>query len=193
MDPITAFVTSVSLIADFVAHRGANEAKDFDSFMAWLSEQRHDELRTMLQSNAATTVSVKALLRDSREVILDRLASLDKTLATVAAGIDQYRDIAQIAYPTYTLSNQALSLLEQFYDSGATSVMEVKYQSEATELAVIDGLGNAQIKYAEPRFLEDDLTTLVEFGLLALDFSGSGRIFKFKRTAAALIEQRRGA
>jgi len=194
MDPVTAFVTIISLISDFVAHRGANEGKDFDTFMAWLAEQRHDEIRGLLQSNVATTVSVKALLNDSREVILDRLASLDKTLATVTAGIAQYRDLALIAYPSSELSGQAYSILEQFFDSGATAVLEAKYSSDPIALMYIDGPANGQISYHEPRFIEDDLTTLVELGLLGLDFNGRGdRIFKFKRTAAALVSQRRGA
>lgn len=87
--------------------------------MAWLGDQRHDEIKTMLQSNAVTTISVKAILNDSREIILARLASLDNTLATIASGIDQYREIAQIAYPSTALSTQAMAVLEQFYDSGA--------------------------------------------------------------------------
>src|SRR5690606_35096650 len=194
MDPITAFATIVSLLSSFVAHRGSDESKDFDSFMAWLAENRHGEIKDLLQSNTATTISVKALLADSREAILDRLASLDKTLATVAAGIEKYRDIALVAYPSYELSNQAYAILEQFYDSGASAILEVKYQSDPTELAYIDGPSNGSIAYNEPRFVEDDLTSLVEFGLLGIDYNGRGdRMFKFKRTAAALVESRRGA
>ena len=194
MDPITAFATIVSLLADFVAHRSGNENKDYDTFMLWLTENRHDEIRGMLQSNAATTVSVKALLMDSRQIILERLSSLDKTLATVASGIEQYRDLALIAYPSSEISDQAYAILEQFYDSGATAVLEAKYVSDPIELAYIDGSSNGSITYTEPRFVEDDLTTLVELGLLGIDRNGSGkRIFKFKRTAAAFVERRRGA
>ncbi|TXH75653.1 MAG: hypothetical protein E6Q88_03400 [Lysobacteraceae bacterium] len=162
--------------------------------MSWLTENRHDEIRGMLLSNAATTVSVKSLLMDSRQIILERLSSLDKTLATVASGIEQYRDLALIAYPSSELSDQAYAILEQFYDSGATAVLEVKYLSDPIELAYIDGPDNGSITYTEPRFVEDDLTTLVELGLLGIDHNGRGkRIFKFKRTAAALVERRRGA
>ena len=194
MDPITAFSTIVSLLSDFVAHRSGNESKDYDAFMSWLTEKRHDEIRGMLQSNTATTVSVKALLMDSRETILESLASLDKMLATVAAGIEQYRDLALIAYPSSELSDQAYAILEQFYDSGATAVLEHKYVSEPTKLGYIDAPANGSITYTEPRFVEDDLTTLVELGLLGIDCNGRGeRIFKFKRTAAALVERRRGA
>ncbi len=194
MDPVTAFATIVSLLSDFIAHRDGKESKDFDTFMAWLTENHHAEIRSLLQANAATTVSIKALLRDSRETILERLATLDKTMATVAAGITSYRDLALAAYPSSELSSQAYAILEQFYDSGATSVLEIKYWSDPMELAYMDGLSNGNISYTEPRFVEDDLTTLVNLGLLDLDRNGKGeRIFKFKRAAAALVEQRRGA
>ena len=197
MEPISiamTFATIVSLMADFVAHREASEGKDFDSFMAWLAEQRHDEVITLLNSNATTTVSVKAILNESRETILDRLSSLDETLATIASGIDQYRNIAQAAYPTSALSPQAISILEQFYDSGATAILETKYYAGTIVLAVIDGPGNGQIEYTDSRFIQDDLEALVGLGLLTLDFNGQGqRMFKFKRTAAAFVEQRRRA
>lgn len=197
MEPMSiamTFATIVSLMADFVAHRGADEGKDFDSFMAWLAEQRHGEVIALLESNATTTVSVKAILNDSREAILDRLGSLDKTLATITSGIDQYRGIAQVAYPSSDLSPQAISVLEQFYDSGATAVLEAKILAGTILLMVIDGLGNGQIEFTDPRFIQDDLETLVGLGFLALDFNRQGqRIFKFKRTAAAFVEQRRRA
>lgn len=194
MDPVTAFATIVSLLSDFVAHRNGQESKDFDSFMAWLTENRHAEIRTLLQANAATTVSIKVLLNHSRETILERLSALDKTMATVATGIASYRDLALVAYPSSELSGQAYAILEQFYDSGATSVLEVKYWSDPMELAYMDGPSNGNIAYTEPRFVEDDLTTLVNLGLLNLDRNGKGeRILKFTRSAAALVEQRRSA
>ena len=194
MDPVTAFATIVSLLSGFIAHRSGEESKDFDAFMAWLTENHHAETRSLLQANAATTVSIKALLNHSRETILERLSALDRTMATVAAGMASYRELALAAYPSSELSGQAYAILEQFYDSGATSILEIKYWSDPMELAYIDGPSNGTISYTEPRFIEDDLTTLVKFGLLNLDRNGKGeRIFKFKRAAALLVEQRRNA
>ncbi|WP_227480115.1 hypothetical protein [Xanthomonas vasicola] len=194
MDPVTAFATIVSLLSNFVSHREGKESKDFDSFMAWLTEHHHAEIRSLLQTNATTTVSIKALLNDSRETILERLATLDKMMATVAAGIASYRDLALVAYPSSELSGQAYAILEQFYDSGATSILEVKCLSGEMELAYMDAPSNGSISYTETRFVGDDLTTLVSLGLLDLERNDKGaRIFKFKRAAAALVKQRRGA
>lgn len=195
MDPMSTtmtFATVVSLMADFVAHRSDEESKDFDSFMAWLQEQRHDEIRSLLMSNATTGVGIKALLNESRQQILERLLSLDQTLSSIASGIPQYRDIAQLAHPTSQLSDQAISVLEQFYDAEASGLLESKIM-RGVLLIFINGKGG-QVKYTEPRFIEDDLTTLLELGLLDLQHNSKGeRLFKFKRTAAALVEKRRGA
>lgn len=194
MEPLasaTAFATIVSLVGDFISRREANESKDYESFMSWLQEERHEEIRNLLQSSSTTVIGVKALLSESRDQILDRLSALDQTMAAIAAAIPAFRGIAELAGPTVGLSPQALSVLEKFYDSGASGILESKMLSGIT-LVPLDGRGG-QIQFSEPRFIEDDLTTLVELGLLDISHNGRGeRIFKFKRTAAALVAQRRG-
>jgi len=196
MEPMlaaTSFATIVSLLADFVAHRGANEGKSFDEFMAWLSEQRHDEIKSLLELNTNTTIGIKALLGESQKEILERLQSLDRSMATFAAGFDAYRGLAEAAHPRSALSAQAISLLKQFYDSGASKVLESKDLS-GTALHVVDGPSNASLEFSDPRFLNDDLTTLVELGLLDLDYNGRGeRLFVLKRSAARFVESLRGA
>ena len=196
MDPMlaaTSFATIVSLLADFVAHRGSNESKSYDEFMAWLSEQRHDEIKSLLELNTSTTIGIKALLGESQKEILERLQSLDRSMATFAAGFDAYRGIAEAAHPASALSAQAISLLQQFHDSGASKVLESKYFS-GTALHIVDGPSNGSLEYTDPRFLNDDLTTLVELGLLDLELNSRGeRLFVFKRSAAGFVQALRGA
>ncbi|MEN1930025.1 hypothetical protein WCE37_13680 [Luteimonas sp. MJ250] len=196
MDPLsvaTAFATTVSLLADFASHRGANDGKSFDEFMAWLSEQRHDEIKSLLELNTSTTIGIKALLGEGQREILARLQSLDASMASFAAGFDAYRGIAQATHPTAALSAQAISLLEQFNDSGASKVLE-SHGFDGTSLYVVDGPSNGSLAVTDPRFLQDDLTTLVELGFLDLEYNGSGeRLFSFKRVAARFVESRRGA
>ena len=195
MDPITSaasFATIVSLLSDFVSQRSAAESKSFDEFMAWLSDSRHEELRRLLQSNAATAVGVKAILNESRQDILEQLAHLDKSLASLASGIDLYRNIAGSIHPDSLLSDQAISFLSQFYDSGASKALEGKTM-DGILLLFLDGK-HGSVEISEPRFIEDDLDTLLSLGLLGLTHNGKGeRIFKFTRAAAQLVEQSRGA
>lgn len=197
MDPIsaaTAFATTVSLLADFVAHRGATESKSFEEFMAWLSEQRHEEIKALLQQNTSTTIGIKALLGESQREILDRLQSLDRSMASFAAGFDAYRGIAEAAHPASVLSTQAISLLQQFYDSGASKILSVQYLDGSRTLAVVDGPTNGELKITDIRFLDDDLSTLVELGLLGIDKNGRGeKLYLFRRSAASFVESSRGA
>lgn len=194
MDPMTAataFATTVSLLADFVAHRGVHEGKSFDEFMAWLSEKRHDEIKALLELNTSTTIGIKALLSENQKEILDRLHSLDKSLAIFAAGFDAFRGVAEATHPTAALSPQAISLLEQFNDSGASKVL--MHQGPAgTDLYIVDGPTNGSLQFSDLRFLEDDLTTLVELGFLGLEHADNGgRLFLFKRVAARFVEHLR--
>lgn len=184
------FATIVSLISDFIDQRRADQAKDYESFMSWLQEQRHEEVRNLLESNSTTVTSIKALLNESKDQITRQLTELDQLLSSVAASIPLYSDIALLAHPTGAISEQALAVLEQFYDTGASGVLESKIMSGVI-LVFLDGEGG-QVDFSEPQFIEDDLTTLVDFGLLNLTHNSKGeRVFKFKRNAAALVEQRR--
>ena len=81
----TSFATIVSLMADFVSHRGANQRRSFDEFMAWLSENRHEEIKTLLEVNTTATIGIKALLGQGLKEIRDELQSLDESLAAFAA------------------------------------------------------------------------------------------------------------
>lgn len=194
MSAATSFATIISLLADFVAHRGANQGRSFDEFMAWLSEQRHDEIKSLLELNTTTTIGIKALLGENQREILDRLQSLDRSMASFAAGFDAYRGLAQAAHPTAVLSEQAVSLLEQFHDSGASKILEVQYFEGTKSLLIVDGPADGELTISDPRFLEDDLTSLVELGLLGLDQNGRGdRLFSFRRAAARFVESRRRA
>ncbi|MBB5942490.1 hypothetical protein GGR64_002071 [Xanthomonas arboricola] len=192
MTTAATFATIVSLLAEFVSQRNTSKSEDYGEFMTWLSENRHGELRSLLQSNTATTISIKAILNESRQEILDRLALLDRSLASLASGIDLYKDIATSVHPESVLSAQAMSFLSQLNDSGASKLLEI-HMMDGIVLLFIDGK-NGTMEITEPRFAEDDLDTLLGLGLLGLTHNGKGeRLFKFTRAAASLVEQSRGA
>ena len=196
MDPMsttTTFATIISLLADFVAHRGAAQAKSFDEFMIWLSEQRHDEIKALLELNTTTTIGIKALLGESQREILDRLQSLDRSMASFAAGFDAYRGLAQAAHPAAALSVQAISLLHQFYDSGASKILAIQQFDGTRSLPIVDGPTNGELKITDPRFLDDDLATLVGLELLGFDNNSKGdRLYSLRRSAATFVESSRG-
>ena len=80
-------------------------------------------------------------------------------------------------------------MLKQFNASGASKVLESRTQS-GTLLHVIDGSSQGSLEITDPRYLNDDLQTLLDLGLLDLEYgSGGRRLFVFKRVAARLVEQ----
>jgi hypothetical protein len=75
MDPIV-FSTIVSLLADFVSQRRAENDASLEEFKTWLADQRHTEIIKLLDSNTERTIGIKALLHQSHSEIISRLEQL---------------------------------------------------------------------------------------------------------------------
>jgi hypothetical protein len=194
MDPLTAattFSTIIALIAEFRSQRHTDAGDQFKEFASWLSENRHEELLSLLQQNVNTTLSIKALLAVNRKVLEQRLEVLDRALASISSTLDGFSQLASAVRPDASLSEQAVSVLKQFSQAGASRALELKMLSSPhPELLFIDG-SQGPVSFSEPQFIEDDLRSLVDVGLLRLDYNSSGsRIFLFTRTAAALVNFR---
>ncbi|QKT03011.1 hypothetical protein HUS23_03905 [Ectothiorhodospiraceae bacterium 2226] len=192
MDPtsVTALATVLSLIGQFVSERRASDQTKFNDFMAWLAETHHDEVRSLLESNVRSTVSIKALLNEQHDAVLQKLASLDQILAALASGVPGFDQLSHALRPDAGLSVQALSILEQFEESGASKV-ELIECDDGLELLCIGGQVRG-IELRDERFAEDDLRTLVELGLLRLDYNSRGdHLFIYTRAASELVRTRK--
>lgn len=191
MDPLTAattFSTIVALVAEFRSQRHDDTADKFEEFASWLAENRHEEVLSLLQQNVNTTLSIKGLLAINRKVLEQKLDLLDRTLASLASTLDGFSQLASAVRPEARLSEQAISIIKQFKAAGASRALELKMLSSPhPELHFIDG-SQGPISFPEPQFFEDDLRSLVDVGLLRLDFNPSGdRVFLFTRMASALV------
>lgn len=183
-----AFTSIVGLIADFLSHRRANESKDYDAFVSWLAENRHEELVRLLGQNADTATSIKILLQKDHMEVLSMLEQLDRRVATIAAFFDGFAQVAESIKPGSALSAEATKLLCDFDRTGAAAMLEVNFQSsEGRQLIAIDSPTNAQID-ANWRFFEDDVRRLTSDGYLLLTRNSRGhRIFTFTRRAADFV------
>lgn len=190
MDPLTSatiFSTIVSLIAEFISQRHSDAGDTFDEFASWLVENRHEEILSLLQQNVDTTLSIKALLATDRKALEQKLELLDRVLAGIASTLDGFSQLASAVQPNARISPQAVSILKQFSAAGASRAIEFKNVSTHLTLSFVDGT-QEPISFTEPRFIEDDLRSLVDINLLRLDYNSSGsRLFLFTRMASALV------
>lgn len=191
MEPVsvaTAFASIVGLMGQFQASRGSKDQADFSEFLQWLVDSNHEEIKSLIESNTRTTVGIKALLNQNHDVLLERLDALDSALSSFGSLIPGFSDISSGIYlEGGHLSAQAKQILAQFQDSGASKILEL-HTFDGVDLMYIDGTGG-EMEISDPRFLEDDLRTLVELGLLRHDLNGKGQnLYLFTRAASELIQ-----
>jgi hypothetical protein len=189
MEPFTgatAFATVVSLIAQFRAERAATKSLEAEEFMNWLSDSKHSELRALLEQNASTSVSIKSLLSVNQRELIEKLENLDSALAAYASALPQFKDLVASIRPKSVLSEQAVSILKQLEKSGGSKILEMPIKGNII-LQIMDG-GGGFIDANDQRFLEDDLRTLVETGLLNRSINPSGNnLYSYTRAASQYV------
>jgi len=190
MEPLTAsltFSTIVGLIGQFRAERGSTSQSDYNEFLKWLNETHHHEVKAQLEANNQALAAVQTILTEQHEVLTKRLDALDSLLVSMATGFSSFRDLGFALRPQSALPEGALSILLQIESSGASKVLESDGLS-GKMLRFLDAQGEIQVR--DPRFVEDDLRTLVELGFLRHKLNGQGQnVYVFTRAASALAQR----
>ncbi|MBI1175290.1 MAG: hypothetical protein GC139_08505 [Sideroxydans sp.] len=184
-----SFATIVALIGQFRSERSVTDQADFNAFTEWLISTNHEEIKDLLMLNTKATIGIKSILNQDRAVLLGSLQKIDIALASFASSVEGFNQLAEAITPNGILSEQAISILKQFEQSGASKALTI--QTMAGNLyQFLDGDGRS-IEIDEDRFVEDDFQTLVNLGLLRQDFNDSGSpIYKYTRQAAKLISDK---
>lgn len=189
MDPLSAattFATIVSLLADFKSQREDNTSDAFNDFLTWLTKSQHEELKNLIQQNVTTTIGIKALLNENKKDLAEKLEQLDRKLAILMSKDSVFSSIVKGLHPKSGFSQQAIWLLQQFETSGASKAIELHLHGHLL-LTLIDG-SQGHLEYDEPRFIEDDLVSLIENDFLHLSHNSSGkRVFIYTRTASDFV------
>ncbi len=190
MDVVTyagAFATIVGLLHDYLSERRTVSHDEYKNFIHWLESKRHDQLLSLINSNLSISGNIKSLLNENTETVLQRLNSIDNVLAKLSSKVVGLSEIAKAVKPSQTLSDQAISILKQLHDLEGTFFVELK--SAGSPSFVVWGTKGGDIRYKEPQFVEDDLRTLVDLGLLRLDYNDSReRLFYITRGAIVLLK-----
>jgi len=187
MEWATAFSTIVGLIASFKSENRAQANDEYNDFLEWLGEKRHDEIISLLNINTKASISIKALLNQDRATLLDKLEAIDKMLATISSQIGGFSELAHAIKPGFELSDQAMEILRQMENGQSSAFLKVTFLSGETVMQAFDGR-TGEINYNEPRFLEDDLNTLVATGMLMKSHNKNGdSVYRITRQASKLV------
>lgn len=174
MDPITAtaaFATIVQLLAIFKQERGNKAGEDHREFIEWLNYHKHEEIKTLICNTAAIQAEVDKLLRQDNTVILKKLDEIGNLLVTLLSRVDAFSGLASAMVPGASLSEQAISVLQQLVNSGSRWFHRVLWRGGVPSFHLERG---GQIKYDNLQFIEADLEQLVGRGLLSVKHNNSG-------------------
>lgn len=183
----TAFATIVSLISEFRNINKSVADDDHLKFLDWLSENRHDEIKSLIQQNQETVISVKAILNQDYYLIVEKLHAIDCKLAFLLSQDVLFANLVGQIYPASLLSKQAINILCQFEVSGASKlyyhapISGIRYRfSDGTRI---------ELNLEEPKFIEDDLGKLIELGFLRQDYNSNGNpIYVYTRLASEFVK-----
>lgn len=185
MELLTAagtFATIVGLLSNFKAEQSGTELAEF---MAWLKEKHYEDVAADIERNSALSKELSNILSINHSDLVERLTQLVNRIAQLASQIEGFDGLANALNPSTKLSEQAISILRQLVESGAEHFIEYKmFTGEPDEYQLIGGSGG-KIKYADHRFIKDDLNALVSSGLVQLELGSKG-IRRFLVTRAAV-------
>jgi hypothetical protein len=184
MDIITGYIALIGLIGQFRTEKGAAKQTEFNDFLEYLIQHNHRVIVDQIEQNSVTTVSVKALLKRDIDQFREQLNRIENALAGYSSNFDGFVQIAQQLRPDALLSQQAFNILIQMNESEVSTL--IKYETdEGVGLIALEG---DDIEIPEPRFIEDDLMTLVEYGLLRQDNNSQGQdLFKITRNGGQVV------
>jgi hypothetical protein len=200
---LTGFVTLVSLLGQYVGElrhtanaREKETAATIDHYKEWLRRENHEELVTLLESNASVSAAISDILKGNQVELLGAINKLERLIADVAMKVDALAPLAKAIPHQALLSPQAISILEQFEQSGAAKFVALTRQPDATTnegrmntASTLTPMGSGQnFTVSDQRLLNDDLDQLVEFGLLTPSQNKSGdRLFGITRAAVDFV------
>jgi hypothetical protein len=183
-----SFAAIVGLLVQYRSEKGNQDQLEFNDFMVWLTNANHTKIKELLELNVNATIYIKAILNQDHKIFKEKLDKIDAAITAFASTIDGFDVLANAINPDATLSAQAVNILEQFEEAGAIRVLELKMM-EGTEYIFLETSGNLVI--SEPRFVDDDLKTLLEYGLLRHDYNSKGQnLYIYTRAASRLVSDR---
>lgn len=191
MEPLSttlAFATVIGLLADYKSLKKDPSSEEFEEFIQWLAESNHEELLDEIKSNQRLAISIKSVINQSNQEFQSRFDRIDSVLVSIASGLDLFSELATTLKPNIEISSQASSIVRQLVESGAKSFIWFKVLSGDNDELILIGGNKSHINYEELRFLEDDLETISELGLVRVTYGSKGEpSYHVTRTAVEYV------
>lgn len=185
MDPF-AFATIVSLLATF--HSGRESKKDIEEFKNWLNENNYGYMTAIIDNNKSLQQDLTSFMSQNHEQMMAQLSTLNDLMITVSSRIEGLGSIAASFDSNNGFSEQAIDVLRQFVKSDGIEMRHLQtwnYEGQSNAYY----LDNGEVEYNEPRFIETDLDSLVNAGLITLTRGSKGSaIYKITRQAVRFID-----
>ncbi len=186
IDPVSGTGLILSLIQIFHRERDKTKQANTEELFKWLLEHKFSEIKDSISQNKILTGEIENLLRSNRDELIERFNKLEEMVGVVASGFSDFRKIVSAINPSAELSAQALSIINQFVDSGGRLILTIRHLNGM----IIQTDNRVAIKVAEFRFLDDDLSTLCNVGLLSFDgyMDSGGERYRITRNAVKFVE-----
>lgn len=187
MDPITRIGLILGLMPLYQREGDKRKQKNKDDFFKWLIEHNFQDLNELLSTNIELNNQIEFLLKMNHEELLLRFDELEKQLSIVLNKFDEFKCFGNLLSTIVNdnveekLSDQEISILKQFVDSGARTLIDLG----TLDNPVCWQAGEVQINVKDVRFLNSNLERLSQLGLLSEQISKSGSSY-YELTEAAL-------
>jgi len=181
---VAEFAMIVGLLSAFSSGRKGGENADLTEFLAWLTEHNHDEIRSSIERNQATTISIKALLNKGLDDVHKKLDDISNRIAILASRSEGVEGLA-IAYANASLSVQTLELLTLMEENETEFFLLSKELGNKEQRLMLCPGPNYICK--ETRFFHDDLSLMIALKLLIQDYDSKGDpMYYYTRAASKL-------
>jgi hypothetical protein len=169
MDLTTAAVTITQLIGLYRQEAGARTDCTHREFIEWLEYHRHGEIKELITHTFHLQSQVDDLLRRDHDEIIAKLDQVNQIVADILARVDGLASVTVKIVPNLGLSDEAIGMLRLLAKSESGELF-----SPGEGQLIVDA---CLYKSTDPKFLQDDLDSLVTHTFFSIDYSERGKPF----------------
>ena len=178
----------VGLLATFLSID--NDKKNLAEFKEWLIETNNEYAIKIIENSNQLQDGLSVLMNANHNENMAKLSQITNLIINMANKMENSAKLASSYSIGAELSEQAISVLRQFVESGSPKIRHMKLNDGRgyPHLYLLEGTGE-KIHYNEPNFIEGDIESLVNRSLITQTFgSKGGKIYNITRQAAAFIK-----